>query len=103
MSATDDPKLTGPGMTDYLVFECVTQHVSEMNHQTGAQREYDLRTTLHGYNCIGSVRAKDEMDAVRAVMQVTRRISKYAVLPAVFIDFSPTADADGTHRPQLNP
>jgi hypothetical protein len=89
-----------PVKRDYLVFESTPQHRTRPDGTV----DYEVREVLHSYNCIGSVRAVDEMDAVRAVMAYTRRIGKYAVIPATFIDFAPTgADAPEAVRPQLNP
>jgi hypothetical protein len=85
---------------DYLVFESTPQHRTRPDGSV----DYNPQDVLHQFTCIGSVRAVDEMDAVRAVMAYTRRIGKYAVIEATFIDFSPTsADAPEGVRPQLNP
>jgi hypothetical protein len=99
---------------NYLVFEC-NEPVDEF---TGSIESYDAsgrlihrdtgttrrrKPTLNSYHCIGAVRAKDETAAARAVVGVTRRLTKLAVVPAVFIDFTDEADDVEEERPQLNP
>lgn len=95
-------------MNNYLVFESQ----APPDH-SGAPTQFNPRTNqmevignapLFGYTCIAAVRAKDTTQAVQAVMGRTRRIGKYAVIEAEFIDFtsSPFQDAEG-EAPQLNP
>lgn len=50
-----------------------------------------------------AVRAIDEEAAVKAVMGFTRRISKYAVVEATFIDFTVNIDEPDSRRAELNP
>jgi hypothetical protein len=94
-------KSTTPPVRNFLVFEA---HTNNMPHPSGRRGDRDNEPTLVGYNCIGGVAAQDEAKAVMAAMSVTKRIGKYAVIEATFVDFSAgllaEAEAD---RPQLNP
>lgn len=73
---------------NFLVFEQAQNTIIEDNYHTGRVEYQNRALPLIGYNCIGAVAAEDENDAVRAVMGVTRRISRYAVIEATFIDFA---------------
>lgn len=82
---------------NFLVFEA---HTNLQPHPSAREAE----PKLVGYNCIGGVSAADPERAVMAAMSVTRRIGKYAVIPAEFIDFSTgLVDEAEAERPTLNP
>lgn len=108
---TDDintAKLAPPqgdaAMRNYLVFESAQPNIIEHNIATGSRVERDNPFILIGYNCIGAVRAADESEAVRAVIAHTRRIGKYAVIEATFLDFAADLAAQPIKaQPVLNP
>lgn len=91
-------------MNTYLVFECVGNTSGAPDSHYHAMGQSVPTRDLMPYNCVGAVRAEDEMQAVQAVMAYTRRISKYAVVLADVIDFQPGTDdqAEG-RRVELNP
>lgn len=63
----------------------------------------DARNPLLGYSCLGAVKALNEEAAVQAVARATRRLGAYAVIPAVFIDFTRPAEDVESETLQLNP
>jgi hypothetical protein len=93
-------------MRDWLVFEASDQGVGQAPaaHYEAMERSGMSREHLAPYVCLGAVRATDEGEAVKAVMAYTRRIGKYAVIPASIVNFAFTPDqqAEGK-RWELNP
>jgi hypothetical protein len=83
-----------PKVQSFLVFEADTNvmPVDQAN-----------RVKLIGYHPIGSARAESAEAACMAVMGVTRRIGKYAAVPATFLDFTPNLDPAESERLALNP
>lgn len=94
-------------MTNFLIFEAATPPAPAMRHDLpGGPRQWGPSPedpAIVPYTCIGGVRATDENAACRAVIGVTRRVGKYAVIPAVFIDFGEGLMEPNAKRPQLNP
>lgn len=97
-----------PRMNTYLVFEAQgdTGSGAPRAHWEAMERagvDFPPRS-LAPYVCLGAVKAKDENDAVKAVMASTRRIGKYAVVEATIVDFKfdPSQEAEG-QRVELNP
>lgn len=101
-------------MRNFLIFES-TEPIEEYTGSVIAhdpsgrviQREDGVtqrrQRKLDPYKCIGAVRAKDETAAARAVVGVTRRLTKLAVVEASFIDFTQDADEPEADRAELNP
>lgn len=88
----------------FLVFESVdATNAGLVQHpvRPGARGETVRPAQLYGYECIAAVSAVDEDHAARAVIGVTRRLSKLAVIQAVFIDFA--ADVNEPETVLLNP
>lgn len=94
---------------NFLVFERAEQGAPEQfvgfDANGGRITTKDTRVAILPYFCVGAVKATDESAAVQAVIRATRRVGAYAVLPAVFLDFTKEdedsqVDAD---LPQLNP
>jgi hypothetical protein len=66
---------------DYLVFEATAEPVPA----------YTCFFTEH--NCVGHVRAEDEVGAARVITGVTGRVGRYAVLEVTIVDLG--ADPQG--------
>lgn len=94
-------------MKDYLIFESVSPPQPAMRHyQDGHSEQVGPNVPgqgLVGYSCIGAVRARDKLDACKAVIGATRRVGKYAVIEAEFIDFTANLQEPEGERPILNP
>lgn len=94
-------------MCNFLVFEAqeVEEDIPVHEISRGYTPDRKLRYNRIVKNLFNSfpiaVRATDENEAVKAVMATTRRISKYAVIPAVFIDFTQELDSPTSIRAEL--
>lgn len=89
-------------MTNYLVFEGI------VDDATGVYLSYAAGRTLMparegdpiAYRPVCGIRAENPEQAVTAVMRATRRVSRYAVIAAEFIDFG---NGDASDTVTLNP
>lgn len=102
VKATDSPL---EPMRNYLVYEAqdVEQPQTSPGYLSDRQiRERAVYKSLYNTFPI-AVRAVNEEEAVKAVMATTRRISKYAVVEAVFIDFTQSLSEPDSIRAELNP
>lgn len=92
-------------MRNFLVYEAqdVEQPQTSPGYLSDRQiRERAVYKSLYNTFPI-AVRAVNEEEAVKAVMASTRRISKYAVVEAVFIDFTQSLSEPDSIRAELNP
>jgi hypothetical protein len=97
------------GMRDFLVFEQDPSAVPPGQHvayDSGGKLTSGGLTPrpLFSYRCVGAVRARNPHDASRAVVAATRRVGKYAIMEATFVDFTADlAQEPEGDRPVLNP
>lgn len=98
-------------MRNFLVFEAddayepppVNNVTTDYRGNTYVNRSEPRRKVLIPYTCVGAVQANDETDAARAIVSATRRIGKYAVIEATFIDFTQDINEPEAEAPKLNP
>lgn len=89
--------------TSYLVFESQQPEHGGAPVMTSGGRTVVGEEPLFGYTCVGAVSARDSVQAVQAIMSKTRRIGRYAVIEAEFINFDSAFSDPEEDRPTLNP
>lgn len=108
--APDKSQAKETAMRNFLVFERDEPTDEKIATATGPAVRMargrgfkDASVPLLGYSCVGAVKALSEEAAAQGVARATRRLGAYAILPAVFIDFTRAPEDVESETLQLNP